>query len=63
METSKNKQDVSHIEPDNDKTLRRRVLCPGIYIENRVYSRFMNYRIGNSDLFKFAKKRMKCFEI
>ena len=31
METSKNKRDVSHIEPDNDKTLRRGVLCPGIY--------------------------------
>jgi len=53
METSKKKQDASHIEPDNYKTLDGDFYVL-FYINNRVYLRFAKYH--NDSLFKFAKK-------
>jgi len=62
MTTNKKKQDASHIEQDNYKTLDGDFYVL-FYINNRVYLRFAKYHIANDSIFKFSKKiRMKCFK-
>jgi len=53
MTTNKKKQDASHIEPDNYKTLDGDFFVL-FYINNRVYLRFAKYH--NDSTFKVAKK-------